>query len=327
MEKDIDRRVYVDYTEMLKNVVELNKYKNRDKSASERHDEYQYLNLLQDILDEGHDEVGRNGKTRCVFGATMHFSLENGKIPILTTKKTAWKTCLKELLWFIKGHTDNKILTDQNVHIWDGNTTSEFLASRGLSHYTPERQIGPMYGFQWRFWNAKYGDNPDADYTGKGIDQLQNVIDTLKNPATRTSRRMVISAWNPEQLDEGVLPPCHVLFQFNVVDGNKLSCCMTQRSMDGACGAPFNIMSYSALCCLIAKHCDLEPYEFIHYAGNCHIYADHLDNVKEQIKRTPYDFPTLEILNKRDNINDYVLEDFKISNYQHHDPIKYNMVA
>jgi thymidylate synthase len=310
---------------MLKRVVECNKYKNRDKNASEQHDEYQYLNLLQDILDEGHDEVGRNGNTRCIFGAAMHFSLENGKIPILTTKKTAWKTCLKELLWFIKGQTDNKILTDQNVHIWDGNTTAEFMASRGLSHYQ-EGDIGPMYGFQWCHFNAPY-EGCGADYTGKGINQLQNVIDTLKNPETRTSRRMVITAWNPEQLDQGVLPPCHVLFQFNVVDGNKLSCCMMQRSVDSTCGSPFNILSYSALCCLIAKHCGLEPYEFIYYAGNCHIYADHIDNVKEQIKRTPYDFPTLEILNKRDNIIDYVLEDFKISNYQHHDPIKYNMVA
>jgi thymidylate synthase len=309
---------------MLKHALELNKYKSRNKD-NKYHEEYQYLNLLEDILNEGHDEVGRNGNTRCVFGAAMHFSLENGKIPILTTKKTAWKTCLKELLWFIKGQTDNKILTDQNVHIWDGNTSAEFMASRGLSHYQ-DGDLGPLYGFQWRHFNAKY-QGCDADYNGKGIDQLQNVIDTLKNPDTRTSRRMVISAWNPEQLDEGVLPPCHVLFQFNVVDGNKLSCNMTQRSMDSACGAPFNIMSYSALCCLIAKHCDLEPYEFIHYAGNCHIYAEHLYNVKEQIKRTPYDFPTLEILNKRDNINDYMLDDFKISNYQHHDPIKYNMVA
>ncbi len=310
---------------MLKRVVECNKYKNRDKNASEQHDEYQYLNLLQDILDEGHDEVGRNGNTRCVFGAAMHFSLENGKIPILTTKKTAWKTCLKELLWFIKGQTDNKILTDQNVHIWDGNTTAEFMASRGLSHYQ-EGDIGPMYGFQWCHFNAPY-EGCGADYTGKGINQLQNVIDTLKNPETRTSRRMVISAWNPEQLDQGVLPPCHVLFQFNVVDGNKLSCCMTQRSVDVFLGKVFNIASYSLLVCLIAKHCDLEPYEFIHYGGNCHIYDDHFDQVKEQLTRTPYEFPTLEILNKRENINDYVLEDFKISNYQHHPQIKAAMRA
>jgi thymidylate synthase len=124
---------------------------------------------LKDIMNEGHDEVGRNGNTRCVYGAAMHFSLENNIIPILTTKKTAWKTCLKELLWFISGSTDTKILTDQKVHIWDGNTTAEFLESRGLSHYTPGRQIGPLYSHQWRYWNAKYETDPNTDYTGKGI--------------------------------------------------------------------------------------------------------------------------------------------------------------
>ena len=138
---------------------------------------------------------------------------------------------------------------------------------------------------------------------------------------------MVISAWNVEQLDGGCLPPCHVLMQFNVVDGNKLSCCMFQRSIDSACGLPFNIASYSFLTMLLAKHCDLIPHEFIHYGGNCHIYAEHLDDMKEQITRTPYPFPTVEILNKRENINDYVLEDFKIHDYQHHAPIKLKMVA
>jgi thymidylate synthase len=138
---------------------------------------------------------------------------------------------------------------------------------------------------------------------------------------------MVISAWNPEQLDQGVLPPCHVLFQFNVVDGNKLSCSLTARSQDVLLGEPFNIASYAFLTHLIAKHCELEPYEFILNGGNCHIYDDHFDQVKEQLTRTPYEFPTLEILNKRENINDYVLEDFKISNYQHHSQIKAAMRA
>ena len=315
---------------MLKHAIDLNKYKGRDRGNNNEgkyHEEYQYLNLLNDIMNEGTLEEGRNGFTKCVFGSAMHFSLENGKIPILTTKKTAWKTCLKELLWFVKGQTDNKILTDQNVHIWDGNTSTEFLESRGLSHYTAGRQIGPLYSHQWRYWNAKYENDPDADYTGKGIDQLQNVIDCLKDPKQRSSRRMVISAWNPEQLDQGVLPPCHVLFQFNVVNGNKLSCSMTQRSGDEFLGIPFNIASYSCLVHLIAKHCDLEPYEFIHYGGNCHIYDDHFDQVKEQLTRTPYEFPTLEILNKRENINDYVVDDFKISNYQHHPLIKAAMRA
>jgi thymidylate synthase len=313
---------------MLKHAIDLNKYKGRDRGNNNEgkyHDEYQYLNLLNDIMNEGTLEEGRNGFTKCVFGSAMHFSLENGKIPILTTKKTAWKTCLKELLWFIRGDTSNKRLNDEGVHIWDGNTTKEFMEARGLSHYS-DGDIGPMYGYQWRQFNAPY-EGCDADYTGKGIDQLQNVIDCLKDPKQRSSRRMVISAWNPEQLDQGVLPPCHVLFQFNVVDGNKLSCSMYQRSGDEFLGIPFNIASYSFLVHLIAKHCDLEPYEFIHYGGNCHIYDDHFDQVKEQLTRTPYEFPTLEILNKRENINDYVVDDFKLSNYQHHPPIKAAMRA
>ena len=309
---------------MLKFAIDINKYKNRDTS-SEYHEEYQYLNLLKDIIDNGSHEQGRNGPVLTAIGSAMHFSLENGKIPILTTKKTAWKTCLKELLWFIKGDTSNQRLKDVGVHIWDANTTREFLDSRGLQHYE-EDTVGSLYGFQWRHWNAPY-EGCDADYTNKGIDQLQNVITILKDPAQRSSRRMVVSAWNVEQLDGGCLPPCHVIFQFNVVDGNKLSCCLFQRSKDSACGAPFNYASYSFLVHLVAKHCDLIPHEFIHYGGNCHIYSEHVDAMKEQITRTPLPFPTLEILNKRENINDYVVEDFKIHDYHHHAPIKLKMVA
>ena len=309
---------------MLKHVVDLNKFKNRDKTQ-EYHEEYQYLNLIQDILNEGTNEKGRNGFTKCSVGSVMHFSLENNKIPILTTKKTAWKTCLKELLWFIKGQTSNKILNDQKVHIWDGNSTKEFKESRGLEHYK-EGDLGPLYGYQWRFFNAPY-DDCDTNYSGKGVDQLQQVIDCLKDPEQRTSRRLVVSAWNPCQIDEGVLPPCHVLFQFNVVDGNKLSCCLFARSQDIFLGEPFNIASYAFLTHLIAKHCDLEPYEFILYCGNCHIYDDHFDQMEQQISRQPFEFPTIEIINKRECINDYVLEDFKINNYQSHDQIKGTMRA
>ncbi len=309
---------------MLKHVVDLNKYKNRDKNQ-EYHEEYQYLNLIQDILNEGTVEKGRNGFTKCSVGSVMHFSLENNKIPILTTKKTAWKTCLKELLWFIKGQTSNKILNDQKVHIWDGNSTKDFMNSRGLQDYK-EGDLGPLYGYQWRFFNAPYEDC-DSNYIGKGVDQLQHVIDCLKDPDQRTSRRLVVSAWNPCQIDEGVLPPCHVLFQFNVVDGNKLSCTLYQRSCDEFLGIPFNIASYSFLTHLIAKHCDLEPYEFIHYGGNCHIYDDHFDQMREQISRQPFEFPIVEIINKRESINDYILEDFKINGYQCHSQIKGEMRA
>jgi thymidylate synthase len=220
---------------------------------------------------------------------------------------------------------DNKILNEQKVHIWDGNSTKEFMESRGLSHYR-EGDLGSLYGFQWRYWNAPY-EGCDADYSGKGIDQLQNAIDMLKDPLQRTSRRIIVSAWNPEQVDGGVLPSCHNFFQFSVTQGNKLSCTLTARSQDVFLGEPFNIASYSFLVHLIAKHCDLEPYEFILYAGNCHIYDDHFNQVKEQITRNPYPFPSLEILNKRENINDYVMEDFKLHDYEHHPQIKGAMRA
>ena len=304
---------------MLKHTLQLNKYQNRD-TAKKNHEEYQYLNLLQDILNEGSLEQGRNGYTQTVVGSVMHFSLENGKIPILTTKKTAWKTCLKELLWFIRGKMDNKLLNEQKVHIWNGNSSKEFKTQNGLENLE-EGDLGPVYGHQWRFFNASY-EGCDIDYKNKGIDQLHEVIECLKDPKKRTSRRLLVSAWNPCQINEGVLPPCHVLFQFNVVNGNKLSCTLYQRSCDEFLGIPFNITSYSFLTHLIAKHCDLEPYEFIHSGGNCHIYDDHFEQVKEQITRIPYDFPSLEILNKRENINDYCIEDFKINDYQHHTQLK-----
>ena len=309
---------------MLKHAINLNKYKNRDISG-EYHEEYQYLNLLSDLMKHGTLEQGRNGNVQTAIGAAMHFSLDKGRIPILTTKKTAWKTCLKELLWFIQGKMDNAILNKQNVHIWDGNSTSEFIKSRGLALYR-DGDLGPLYGFQWRYWNAPY-KGCDVDYTGQGIDQLQQAIDILKDPEQRNSRRIIVSAWNPEQVDAGVLPSCHNFFQFSVTQGNKLSCTLTARSQDVFLGEPFNIASYSFLVHLIAKHCDLEPYEFILYAGNCHIYDDHFEQVKEQINRKPFDFPTIEIVNKRDNINDYSIEDFKLDNYQHHPAIKGAMRA
>lgn len=309
---------------MLKQTLEINKYKNRDITQN-YHEEYQYLNLLKDLMNHGTLEEGRNGKTMRGVGSAMHFSLENGKIPVFTTKKTAVKTGIRELLWFIKGQTDNKILTDQGVSIWNGNTTAEFLKNYGLD-YQPGRAIGPMYGFQARYWNAPY-KGCSMDYSGQGIDQLQKVIDDLKNPKTRNSRRHVVSVWNPEQLDEGVLNPCHILYQFVVSKGNKLSCLLYQRSNDSLLGLPINCLSYSILTCIIAKICDLEPYEFIHYGGDCHIYDDHFEQVKEQITRDPYPFPSLEILYKRENINDYVFEDFKIHNYKHHAQIKGTMRA
>jgi thymidylate synthase len=303
------------------------------------HEEYQYLNIIENIIENGTWEEGRNGRTKGVFGSSMRFSLKDGKIPILTTKKIAWKTCLKELLWFIRGETDNKILKKNGVHIWDANGSREFLDSRGL-HLYPEDMLGPIYGYQWRYYNANYNcfsgkrlfkeNEPDIFSNRKevtGIDQLQQIIDALKDPVQRMSRRLIMTAWNPSQLNEMALPPCHVMCQFNVHDGNKLSCSMYQRSNDEACGTPFNIASYSFLTHLLAKHCGLEAYEFVYFKGNCHVYEEHIEGIKEQMGREPYPFPTLSIKQVRDNINDYQVEDFELHNYQHHPQIKFQMVA
>ena len=291
------------------------------------HEEYQYLNLIQNILENGTWEEGRNGKVKSIFGQTMRFSLKDGSIPILTTKKTAWKTCLKELLWFIRGETNNKLLLEQGVHIWDGNSSREFLDSRGLQKYEVD-ELGPIYGRQWRQFNKPFFSKGQEDVTKEeGIDQLQQIIDALKDPKQRTSRRLIMTAWNPCQLDQMALPPCHILCQFNVHDGNKLSCMMMQRSADFFLGIPFNIASYSILTHLIAKHCGLEAYEFIHCMGNCHLYENAIDAAKLQITREPFEFPTLSISQIKENINDYQVEDFEIHNYKHHEVIKVEMIA
>lgn len=299
--------------------------KNSSVAEEGNKEEEQYLNLIREILSRGTWEEGRNGKTKSIFGHSMRFSLENGRIPILTTKKTAWKTCLKELLWFIRGETNNKLLLDQGVHIWDGNSSREFLDSRGLNNYEVN-ELGPIYGHQWRHFNAKWQGDAH-DYTGEGVDQLQQIIDALKDPKQRTSRRLIMTAWNPEQLDDMALPPCHIMCQFNVHDGKQLSCAMYQRSNDECCGTPFNIASYSFLTHLIAKHCGLQAYEFVYFKGNCHIYEEHIEGAKLQIQREPYPFPTLTIKQIRDNINDYQVDDFILENYQHHESIKFQMVA
>jgi len=285
-----------------------------------------YLNLVRQIIKSGVKEVGRNGTTYTNVGAMLRFSLEDNKIPLITTKKLAWRVCLKELLWFMNGDTNNKILKDQNVKIWNGNGTRKFLDSRGLN-YLKEDDLGPVYGHQWRFWNAPYSRELGCseDYKGNGIDQLQNVIDeiNLSKETGESSRRMIMSAWNPEQLDEMALPPCHVLSQYHLVN-NKLSCTLYQRSGDVGLGVPFNIASYSFLTHLLAKHCGLEAGEFVHFIGNAHIYDDHIEPLKLQLENEPYEFPDVEI-KRRENIDDYKFDDFSINNYKFHKIIKMDM--
>ena len=179
------------------------------------HEEEQYLNLIRKILNIGSLEQGRNGNIYSVFGESMKFDLKDGTIPLLTTKRVAWKTCFKELTWFISGCTDNQILKDQNVNIWNDNASRQFLDSRGLQHLE-ENDLGPVYGHQWRHFNADY-ENRHTDYSGKGIDQLSEVINQLKNKETQTSRRLIVSAWNPCQINEMALPPCHVLMHTSAI--------------------------------------------------------------------------------------------------------------
>ena len=319
---------------MLKRVLEQSSKK--IEGGSVIHDENQYLNLIKDILNYGDLVKGRNGNTKTIIGSSMHFSLENGVIPLLTTKKLAWKTCLKELLWFIKGDTNNQHLIDQKVGIWNGNASREFLDEQGLFHLK-ENDLGPVYGHQWRHFNAPYGTCND-DYAGKGIDQLDYIIQNLKNPETRTSRRLVMSAWNPCQLNEMALPPCHILAQFNVTGENNdnLSCSLYQRSGDVGLGVPFNIASYSFLTHIIADFCGLKATDFYYHLGNCHIYDDHLEVLKEQSERIPLTFPTIVFKNKDNNdklkenkIEEYYnienIDNIEIVNYQSYDKINMNM--
>ena len=307
---------------MLKYTSNHNK-KNINDENKPIHDENQYLSLIRDINLYGSMQCGRNGNALTAFGSSMHFNLANNVMPILTTKKIAWKICLKELLWFIKGDTNNKILKNNKVNIWNGNASREFLDSRNL-HHLEEDDLGPIYGHQWRHFNAEY-DTCNTDYNGKGIDQLEYIIQALNDPLQKTSRRLILSSWNPCQLNEMALPPCHILCQFNIVETNKLSCSLYQRSGDVGLGVPFNISSYCFLTHIIAKHCNLEATDFYYYLGNCHIYDNHIISLLEQMTKNPYPFPTINIKNKRDNINDYIEDDIEISNYESNNLIKMEM--
>ena len=293
------------------------------------HPEHQYLRLIKQILQDGEIKKGRNGFTKSIFGAHMEFDLRYNTLPLLTTKKVAWKTCLRELLWFVNGYTDNRLLQQQKVNIWNGNASREFLDSRGLQHLR-ENDLGPVYGHQWRYFNAEY-ESCDTNYTNKGVDQLQNIIDILQGKSEtnedKFSRRLVISAWNPCQLNQMALPPCHVLFQFYVNQKDELSCSLYQRSGDVGLGIPFNIASYSFLTHLIANHCGLNVGKFVHFIGDAHIYDDHFDALEKQIEREPYEFPKLYITQSHSNINDYNEKSFLVKDYKFHNKLEMEMRA
>ena len=287
------------------------------------HPERQYLNLIKKILRKAPLENRRNGKVYNLIGESMRFPLTKQRLPLITTKRMGWEGCLKELFWFMRGETNNSVLVKDNVNIWSDNASRKFLDSQGL-YSLEENDLGPIYGHQWRHFNAPY-ENCLTDYSGQGIDQLQNIINALKDEKQRTSRRLILSAWNPLQINEMALPPCHVLAQFHVTNDVDLTCSLYQRSGDIGLGIPYNIASYSFLTHLLAFHCNLRPKEFIHFIGNAHIYDDHVDALKKQIKRKPKRFPKVKILQKYENIDDYSFEDFQVSNYKFHPLIKMKM--
>lgn len=283
--------------------------------------EQQYLNILENILKNGDFKDDRTGVgTLSLSGQKMEFDISE-KIPILTTKKVLWDKVLIELLWFVSGSTNIDVLKKQNVHFWDANTSREFLNNRNLDHLR-EGDIGAGYGHQWRHFDAPYL-GCDHDYTNEGIDQLKNVVHMLKNDPF--SRRIFLSAWNPKQLHEMALPPCHLSFQCIVTEKNNekyLDLILYQRSGDMFLGVPFNITSYSILAYMLCHLTGMKPRKFIHFIGDAHVYKNHIDAVKTQLLRTPYEFPTLKFKRQINDIDDFKIEDFEVNGYQHHPFIK-----
>lgn len=256
-----------------------------------------YEDCLRHVLAHGTQKGDRTGTgTLSVFGHQMRFDLSAG-FPLVTTKKLHTKSIIYELLWFLNGSSDNNWLHERGVRIWN-----EWADEDG--------DLGPIYGVQWRSW-------PTAD--GQHIDQIATIIDQIKN--TPDSRRIIVNAWNVGELDKMALAPCHALFQFYVADG-KLSCQLYQRSADLFLGVPFNIASYSLLTHMVAQQCDLEVGDFIWTGGDCHIYSNHMEQVRTQLERTAYAPPTLHIKRKPADIFSYAYEDFAFENYQHHPAIK-----
>jgi thymidylate synthase len=256
-----------------------------------------YEDLLRDVLENGHHKGDRTGTgTRSIFGRQIRYDLSAG-FPLITTKRVHFRSLAIELLWFLRGDTNVRWLQERGVSIWD-----EWADENG--------DLGPVYGHQWRSW-----PRPD----GGVVDQISHVVEQIRtNP---DSRRLIVSAWNPAEVDDMALPPCHALFQFEVHDG-KLSCQLYQRSADLFLGVPFNIASYALLTHMIAQQTDLEVGDFVWTGGDCHIYDNHVEQVTRQLAREPYPYPTLRILRRPASILDYAYEDFEIEDYRHHKGIK-----
>ena len=291
-----------------------------------RHPEQQYLDLMQDLLENGDRRVDRTGVgTLSLLGAMVRFDISGGQVPILTTKRVYWKTAVKEMLWFLTGGTNIRPLLQDNVRIWSDWPLDRYRKETGeaISQADFEQRVvddagfaarwgelGPVYGKQWRRWVG-------AD--GREYDQIAELIELLKtNP---TSRRMLFHAWNVAELDQMALPPCHMVYQFHVADG-RLSCLMFQRSADILLGVPFNFAGAVALQLMIAQQVGLEPGRFVWMGGDVHLYLNHLDQAHEQLSRQPRPFPTMRLTRRAASIDDYRIEDFEVTGYEPHAAIK-----
>ena len=272
----------------------------------------QYKRIVRTVHDSGDVQEGRNGKVRVCIGGALSFSLRDGEVPFLTTKRLAWKTCLRELLWFIEGNTSAKELSARGCKIWDANGSREALDARGLTEY-PEGELGPVYGHQWRRWGAAPGHSEDP-----GVDQLGKAIALLRDPSTRSSRRIVVSAWNVGDLPKMALPPCHLLFQFHVTKGDELTCTMYQRSADVGLGLPFNMASYGMLTHFVARAAGLRAVRLVMMLGNVHIYEDHVEQLIRQLDRTSsMNIPRLELERIPTEIDAVREEHVRVLNYEH----------
>ena len=272
----------------------------------------QYLKVLDYVLGQGVDRPDRTGVgTRSVFGIQMRYDLNLG-FPAVTTKKLYFNSVKAELLWFLQGSSDINKLHDLGSHIWDANAQAPYWKNKAKF----PGHVGRIYGVQWRQWRK-----PKSEET---VDQIAQVIEQIKN--NPSSRRMIVTSWNPGELDQMALPPCHILFQFYVAQG-KLSLQMYQRSADMVLGVPFNIASYALLLHLVAQVTHLQPGEFVHVLGDTHIYQNHFSQVKEQLKRQPFPLPTLWLNPAVKDIDRFKMSDIKLINYQHHPPIKASMAV
>lgn len=292
-----------------------------------KHPEFQYLNIMRDIINDGIDKGDRTGTgNKYLFARQMRFSLQD-QFPILTTKRVYWRGVVEELLFFLRGDTNSKHLEEKKVNIWKGNTSREFLDKKGLD-YLPEGEIGTSYSHQWRNFSGEHPLIPETKGM-KGFDQVQHVLDTLKtNPL---DRRMIISGWAPNQLATMALPPCHVIYFFNYnPESNQLNCHMTQRSCDFFLGVPFNLSSTALMTCLFAKASGMEPGEISWLGVDVHLYQNHIKPAIQQMQRDPRPFPTLNIkkeLNSLADIEALSFNDLELIGYKPHKTIKAKMAV